>query len=110
MISILLQEQYDIQVTVDAREALEWIRGGERFDAILCDVMMPEMSGMAFHLELSRHVPEQADRVIFMSGSIFLPQMQAFFDRVPNPYIEKPFTEEALLAIIRRLVAHTEPT
>lgn len=102
VISIILQAVHDVRATADAREALEWILGGERFDAILCDMMMAEMTGMDFHLELSRRVPEQADRVIFMSGAIYLPRAQAFLARVPNAFIEKPFTEEALLEVIHK--------
>src|SRR5690349_405044 len=87
VIEVILQAAHDVRVTPDAREALDWIVAGERYDAILCDVMMDGMNGMEFHLALSRCVPEQADRIIFMSGGISLPRVQAFLQRVPNSYI-----------------------
>jgi len=101
VVTLVLQDAHDVQVTTDAREALEWIAAGERYDAILCDVMMDPMNGVQFHLELSRRVPDQADRIVFMSGGTWLPSIHAFLARVPNAFIEKPFTEDALLDIVR---------
>ena len=38
----------DVSACTDAHEALAAIRGGRRYDVILCDLMMPAMTGMAF--------------------------------------------------------------
>ena len=36
----------EVVVTSDARDALASIESGERFDVIVCDLMMPDMTGM----------------------------------------------------------------
>jgi PAS domain S-box-containing protein len=92
--------EHDVTVLTGARAALELIAGGERYDIIFCDLMMPEMSGMDLYGELARDVPEQAERMIFMSGGAFTPRAQEFLDRVPNARVEKPFDWQGLRQLV----------
>ena len=43
----VLTPEHEVVTLSDGREALRRIAAGERFDVILCDLMMPEMSGMS---------------------------------------------------------------
>jgi PAS domain S-box-containing protein len=83
-----------------AGEALDRIIAGERFDVILCDLMMPEMTGMEFHHELARSVPEQAALVVFLTGGAFTARARSFLDVIPNQRIEKPFDVMHLRALV----------
>jgi len=84
-------------------EALACIARGERFEAILLDVMMPEITGMEVYERLKLLVPEQAARVIFVTGGAFTASAREFLDRVPNPRVEKPIDTNDLLALIDEL-------
>lgn len=95
---------HQVQVASSARKALELLESGERFDVILSDLMMPEMSGMDFYDELTRRFPEAAGRVIFLSGGAFTPRAHAFLDRVTNPRLEKPFDTRLLRELVQQLV------
>ncbi|HEY2028288.1 MAG TPA: PAS domain S-box protein [Myxococcales bacterium] len=95
-----LETLHDVRATQDAREALEWIAGGHRFDLILCDMMMPLMTGMEFYTRLSALAQDQADRVVFMTGGAFTPRAREFLARLPNLRIEKPFDLNYILAMI----------
>lgn len=79
------------------RAALTRLSGGERFDFILCDVMMPEVSGMDFYAELA---PELRARIVFLSGGAFTEGAQRFLDSVPNRRLAKPFDVDALTAVL----------
>jgi CheY-like chemotaxis protein len=96
--------EHDVTVVTTAREALALLASGKRFDSILSDLMMPGMSGMDFHAELSRLFPEAARSVVFISGGAFTPGAQAFLDRVPNPRIEKPFDPQSVRELVQRSV------
>jgi PAS domain S-box-containing protein len=87
--------------------ALELLRKGERFDVILCDVMMPNMTGVDFWQELDRFAPEETRRIVFLTGGAFAPQARQFLDSVPNLHIEKPFKPEQLRAIVRERIDAT---
>jgi signal transduction histidine kinase len=94
-----------VTVVTRAREALARIVAGEHFDVILCDVMMPELTGMDFHERLREARPDLADQVIFLSGGAFTPRARDFFERIPNPRIDKPIDA----AQLRSLVEGTPP-
>ena len=51
-----------------AEEALALIESGKRFDMLLCDLKMPRVSGMEFYAALLAGWPEQAARVVLMTG------------------------------------------
>ncbi len=73
-----------------ARDALEKIRKGDQFSIILCDLMMPEMTGMEFYRELCRERIDLANSVVFMSGGALTPHAREFLDKVPNLRLDKP--------------------
>jgi CheY-like chemotaxis protein/anti-sigma regulatory factor (Ser/Thr protein kinase) len=95
---------HEVTVLTQARAALELIGTGKAIDLIFSDLMMPEMSGMDFHAELTRCFPALAQRVVFVSGGAFSPNAAAFLEAVENPRLEKPFQPRSVLALVRRMV------
>jgi len=100
--------EHDVAVETRAQTALERLRRGERFDAILTDVMMPEMSGIQFYEHLRRELPELASRIMFMSGGTFGPEAEAFTASVKPIVFEKPLDMRLLLARLRDLAEGRE--
>ena len=100
-----LGSEHEVVTVTSARQALELFGGGERFDIVLCDLMMPQMSGMELHAELMRLVPDQAHKMIFMTGGAFTTSGREFLAQVPNRCIEKPFRSDELFATLGELVA-----
>jgi signal transduction histidine kinase len=99
----LLLPEHRLETTTEAREALSRIRSGERYDLVLCDVMMPDMDGQALYEAVLDCAPEQARRMAFVTGGAFTERAQRFLTSVPNPHLEKPFTIEQLLEILRAM-------
>jgi CheY-like chemotaxis protein len=99
-----LKEHLEVLTLTSAKEALARIRDGERFEVILSDVMMPEVTGMELYHGIKRIDAEQAARMIFVTGGAFTAAARDFLDRVPNPRIEKPVEATNLLAIVAGLV------
>lgn len=82
---------WDVSVSLSAFEALKRFEDGERFDAIVCDIMMPEMTGCALHEELVRLLPDQAARMIFVTGGALTPETRAFLAVNADRVMSKPF-------------------
>jgi signal transduction histidine kinase len=101
----MLAREHDVAALTEVSGALDLIAGGERFDVILCDLMMPQMTGMDFYEELSRTTPEQVPRVVFMTGGAFTQTARSFLDQVPNARIEKPFDAQSLRLTIHGVLA-----
>jgi CheY-like chemotaxis protein len=100
----LLSHEHDVTLLTSGRDALEQLRSGARFDVILCDLIMPGVSGIELHSELRRIAPDQADRIIFLTGGAFSGRFQQFLDDVPNRWFEKPCNLQELRTAIRRAV------
>ncbi|MFZ5468699.1 MAG: response regulator [Myxococcota bacterium] len=96
----VLAKQHDVVITTWAKEALSRIAGGDRYDVILCDLMMPLMTGMEFHQELARLAPDQATRVIFLTGGAFTASARTFLENVQNTCVEKPFDPTTLRSVV----------
>jgi len=101
----MLSRDHDVSVVGRAEEALSLIRAGRRFDLILCDLMMPELSGAEFYEELKRIDGDQTERLVFMTGGAFTPATQAFLARVNLRRIEKPFTRDTLQSLVSGLIS-----
>jgi signal transduction histidine kinase len=95
-----LSQRHRVTVADSGQIALDLIRTGVRFDHILCDLMMPMMTGMEFHARLVRVAPQQADVVTFMTGGAFTPAASEFMARHPRAWLEKPLDPEKLRRIV----------
>ncbi len=100
----LLATDHDVTTALSAQEALDLVSGGARFDVVLCDLMMPGMSGMDLHGRMESAAPEVAARMVFMTGGAYTTGAQQFLERVPNRRLEKPFRPEALEALIAEIL------
>lgn len=95
-----LDENYSVDTASGAREALELLEQGRRFDLLLSDLLMPELTGMELYAELEGRFPEQAARTAFMTGGAFTPKAQQFLKGTTRRLIEKPFTNQELLKFL----------
>ncbi|HEY5921113.1 MAG TPA: ATP-binding protein [Kofleriaceae bacterium] len=91
---------HDVVVTESGREALELLRREKDFDLILCDLMMPEVTGMDVYESLRAIDPALVERVVLMTGGAFTPAARQFLFEVNAPLIEKPFEAGALQALV----------
>ena len=105
----LLRRDYDVTVALCGREAIEHITGGARFDAIVSDVMMPNMTGIELIEELQRVAPDQAQRMIFLSGGAFTSQTRECLDALRAPQLEKPVTAKVLRATVLQVASEPRP-
>src|SRR5262249_26216013 len=106
----LLRRDYDVTVALCGRDALERILGGARSDAILSDVMMPNMTGIELVEELQRIAPDQAQRLIFLSGGAFTAKARERLGQLGAPQLEKPVTASELRACVKQMATQSAPS
>lgn len=99
----LLGGRYDMTVVDDARLGYDLLLAGARFDVILCDVLMPLLNGMRFYEKVYALDPAQATRIVFLTGAAVQGNVRAFLDGLPNRRLEKPFSLQAIEAVIGEL-------
>jgi CheY-like chemotaxis protein len=82
---------------------------GMQFDAIVCDMRMEIMDGATFYRALLKIRPDLARRVVFITGNAAGPNVETFLTECGQPFLEKPFTTEALKAAIADVAARKRP-
>jgi len=100
----MLSREHDVVTVTGGAAGLEAVRAGARFDVILCDLMMPQMTGMDFFTSLSNLAPELMASVVFTTGGAFTPSARAFLKAVRNRFLEKPFELITLRALVNGMV------
>jgi len=96
----VLASQHEVVVESTARSALARFERGETFDLVLCDLMMPQMTGMDLHAAVLRIAPGMAERFVFLTGGAFTPAAREFLERSAPRRIEKPFEPADLRELV----------
>lgn len=108
-LSRALEETHEVSVCMSGREALERLSEDSGFDVVLCDLLMPDTTGMDLYAALAERQPGLESRLVFMTGGAFTRRASEFLARVQNPTLEKPFDVSRLEAIVARQLAKRGP-
>jgi CheY-like chemotaxis protein len=98
---------HETRVVTNGRDALALLMqepDDKRFDVILCDLHMPDISGMELHQKLAESRPATAARMIFMTGGTFSERSREFVSRVSNPCIDKPIDFSRLRELLAKRI------
>lgn len=99
-----LLSAHEVTVLTSAAEALKRATAGERWDVVLCDLMMPEMSGMELEEKLTTAAPDLVSRIVYMTGGAFTDRSREFL-AAGRPHLEKPVEPAVLRARVAAQVA-----
>ena len=103
-----LNRSWAVACAGSAAEALHLI-SARRFDAIICDLMMPGMSGMELADVLAKQHPALRSRTVFLTGGAVTEAAEEFLDRPDVVYMTKPVRLKDLDAMLRSLVEQAAP-
>jgi signal transduction histidine kinase/DNA-binding response OmpR family regulator len=88
-----------------ARELLEQ---DQAFDLILCDMMMPQLSGMDLHAWLLETYPRLAQQLVFVTGGAFTPRAREYLEACDNHKLEKPFDVPHFKNIVAHMIREAQ--
>ena len=93
-------DAHDVDVAHSGRAALEQI-ASHRYDVALCDVMMPDVTGIQLYQQLCAAHDPITDRFLFMTGGVASPEAQQFLEQLgAKRWVPKPIP----MADLRRMV------
>jgi PAS domain S-box-containing protein len=88
---VRMLKRHEIVQAEDGGVARQILEGDQTFDAILCDMMMPNVSGMDLHAWLGEAYPDLARRLVFVTGGAYTPRAREYLSKVDNIRLDKPF-------------------
>jgi CheY-like chemotaxis protein len=98
----MLKGTYDVLVTDGPLDVLTRLRDGQSFGVLLCDLTMPDMTGMELSARVASERPELENRMVFISGGAYTREAVAFANAPGRHFLQKPFREPELRRVIER--------
>jgi CheY-like chemotaxis protein len=100
-----LGTDHDVVLAATGKDGIDRICCGERYDLILCDLMMPEVTGIDVFERMLEIDATQARRIIFVTGGAFSTRAADFLAVTKNLVLEKPFSPHALRSLVASQLA-----
>ena len=101
---ILADENFLVDVAHDGDEAMLKV-AATRYDAVVCDIMMPHMRGDDFYCQAVGKRPELRSRFVFITGFGNDPKVRTFLNKSGVKCLIKPFPVKKLIDCVKGLVA-----
>jgi CheY-like chemotaxis protein len=101
----VLSSAHDVTAVTSGEAALAAIRAGGDYDVVICDVMMPVLSGMDVYEAVRATHPASAERFVFITGGVLHEQGRRFLESLPNRVVLKPFDIRAMRELVGQVAA-----
>jgi two-component system NtrC family sensor kinase len=101
---ILASAGHRVVALASGREALQRLGSG-RYDVIFTDIRMPDLDGRALYREVEQRWPDQAERVVFVTGDTLTAGLREFIKKTGRPVLEKPFLPSDVRRVVVDLTA-----
>jgi signal transduction histidine kinase/ActR/RegA family two-component response regulator len=101
----MLTDAHELVTALGGHEALGVLEKDARFDVVLCDLQMPEMSGVELHAAVMERYPTLAERFVFVTGGAFSGDARRFLEETAPAVIQKPFNVDDLLRMVETIAS-----
>jgi signal transduction histidine kinase len=99
---------HEVELVTEPSAGLLLLNDGD-YDVVLCDLKMPDISGIEVHAWISARRPDLCARFVLMTGAAADNDVESFVERSGVPVLRKPFAIRDLRAMVQRLVAVQAP-
>ena len=96
----VLRRAHSVTSFQDATSALEWIARNPEPDVVVCDLMMPTLSGMGFYRLVQQSHPGLPQRFVFLTGGAVTDEAKEFLRDVGNPVSKKPLSIAEIMSLV----------
>ena len=104
---VLYNEGFKADIALNGQIAKNMIER-KQYKLYLVDIKMPVMDGKELYRWLQGKGTKMANKVIFITGSVFGEETKAFLEKTGRPCLLKPFTTEELITVVRKTYREQE--
>ena len=95
---------YTVVCTESGADGLRLLQSGD-FLGVISDMRTPgDVDGAGVHAWLTRHRPELAGRIIFITGDIANEETVATLRQAGAPFLEKPFGVQQFISVVEKTI------
>lgn len=91
-IQLGLEDSMDVQLETSGSKGLERLLSDDGFELVLCDLSLPDLSGIEIYASVAAQRPDLTRRFVVMTGGAVSNESRDFLDRYEGPLLNKPFT------------------
>ena len=102
--NILSSSNFQITCSQNGNESLDLILGNEKFDLVLLDIMMPQISGFEVCRSIRKKYTLTELPVLLITAKYNPETVIEGFESGANDYLHKPFNNNELLARVNTLI------
>jgi CheY-like chemotaxis protein len=95
--------EHEVTVVTSGDAALATLARDDRFDVILCDLMMPGMSGVELSAAIAERYRRLRPRMLFVTGGAATREAELFLARPDVRWLAKPVQRGELAACVREV-------
>jgi CheY-like chemotaxis protein len=106
MLARVLGGDHDVITACSGKEARAILEGDQVFDVILCDLMMPDVTGMDLYASVTTRDPGLARRMLFMTGGAFTPKAEAFLNSIVTLKLDKPLDADEVRRVVGEMMVN----
>jgi PAS domain S-box-containing protein len=103
MVTDILREQHDVIGETNPERGLGRILTDPPYQVVMCDLMMPGLSGMEIYARVARERPGLERTFVFVTAGPYDSQAESFLAAVPNPRLNKPISADQLHSLVHEV-------
>ena len=100
----MLEENHTVTTALGGKAAIEVLEKNKfDYNVIVCDLSMPDVNGADVYKFVKEKSPGLEQRIVFVTGGIYMPALIEFAATITNTRLEKPFAHAALEEAIEKV-------
>ena len=103
-IQLGLEDTMSVELETSGSKGLERLLTDDSIQLVLCDISLPDLSGIDIHAQVAKERPELMKRFIVMTGGAVSNESRDFLDRYEGPLLNKPFTLSQVEGLVAGLL------
>ncbi len=102
-LQLALDETCDVTLETSGQSARRRLVEGEQCDVVLCDLGLPDLSGMEVYRAVVRDRPDLVPAFVLITGGAVTAEARAFMEQHTGPLLQKPFTITQVERLVQTL-------
>lgn len=104
-VSRLISNVYDVEQVGTGSAAVELLRAGRKYDAVVVDLCLPQVSGIALIQQIEAEFSDSVRSICILTAGAYLSHQEEFLATQRYPMLRKPIEPDVLLRALEEMIS-----